>query len=253
MFPATAGEEPLMQVACFRRYSFFVLAFLSVFVFPVQTSAEALDRETLRKLSAQAPGLNEVVLEKALQASRCAVSHGISLPERLAVIDFSLPSASQRLWIFDLKQHQLLLRDLVAHGKNSGMTNPSVFSNIEGSYQSSIGLFRAQESYRGKHGYSLRLDGLEPGINDLARQRAIVIHGADYVNEDWVRDYGRIGRSHGCPAVDRDVIRQVVDNLKGGQLVFKYYPDEHWLQSSGLLNCETGQVADNIALAGSSS
>ncbi|KPP97735.1 MAG: L,D-transpeptidase catalytic domain [Marinobacter sp. HL-58] len=242
-----------MHVACFRRYLVFTFAIMSVFLFAAESTADDFDSETFRKLSAEAPELNAMVLEKALQASRCAVSNGISVPERLAVIDFSLPSARQRLWIFDLKEHRLLLRDLVAHGKNSGMTSPSMFSNIEGSHQSSIGLFRAQESYRGKHGYSLRLDGLEPGINDLARQRAIVIHGADYVNEDWVRDYGRIGRSHGCPAVGRDVIRQVVDNLKGGQLVFKYYPDEQWLQSSGLLNCEKGQVADSKAPSGSRS
>lgn len=165
------------------------------------------------------------------------------MPDRLAVIDFSLPSSEERLWIFDLTSGKLVLRDLVAHGKNSGNLKSTAFSNIEGSHQSSIGLFQASESYRGKHGYSLRLDGLEPGINDLARQRAIVIHGADYVNDNWIRDYGRIGRSHGCPAVDQQVIQQVVDNLKGGQLVFKYYPDQKWLQSSGYLNCEAGQIA----------
>src|SRR5690606_6407251 len=101
----------------------------------------------------------------------------------------------------------------------------------------SIGLFRTQESYYGQHGYSLRMDGLEPGINDQARQRAIVIHGADYVDASWVERQGRIGRSHGCPAVAQDVIRTVVDNLKGGQFLFAYYPDEQWLQTSSYLNC----------------
>lgn len=236
-----------MPYACFRRYLVFTVSLLPALLLPAHGLASDFGRSAFEKLSAQAPDLDGTVLEKALQASRCAVNNGVSVPERLAVIDFSLPSVQQRLWIFDLNEHRLLLRDLVAHGKNSGMTSPNAFSNIEGSHQSSIGLFRAQESYRGKHGYSLRLDGLEPGINDLARQRAIVIHGADYVNERWIRKYGRIGRSHGCPAVGRDVIRQVVDNLKGGQLVFKYYPDEHWLQSSGLLNCETSQVAEAAA------
>ncbi len=242
-----------MPVTCYKRHLVFSLCLLSVSLVSTHSMADGFDSVMYEKLSVQAPELNATVLRKALQASRCAVSNGIRVPDRLAVIDFSLPSARQRLWIFDLTEHRLLLRDLVAHGKNSGMTSPSEFSNIEGSHQSSLGLFRAQESYRGKHGYSLRLDGLEPGINDLARQRAIVIHGADYVNADWVRDYGRIGRSHGCPAVGREIISQVVDNLKGGQLVFKYYPDQHWLQSSTLLNCESGRVVDTDAADGSNS
>jgi len=188
-------------------------------------------------LSSQAPSLTKKVLETALQATQCAVNSGVNAPKRLAVIDFSLPSDSRRLWVFDLEQRSLLVRDLVAHGKNSGERTSQRFSNKVGSYQSSIGLFQANESYRGKHGYSLRLDGLEPGINDLARERAIVIHGADYVDPMWVETYGRIGRSLGCPAVRQEIVKEVVDNLKGGQLVFTYYPDQQWLQSSNYLNC----------------
>lgn len=198
-------------------------------------------------LSSSAPGLNPRVLKYALDASECAVRNGVKPPRRLAVIDFSLPSSEQRLWIFDLEKRALVMRDLVAHGRNSGGLESTRFSNVEGSYQSSIGLFRAAESYRGKHGYSLRLDGLEPGFNDLARQRAIVIHGADYVDPSWVDTYGRIGRSLGCPAVRQEVTDQVVDSLKGGQLVFKYYPDEDWLAGSGLLNCGDRSVAGGPA------
>lgn len=207
----------------------------------LQAQAQPLDENLYERLADVAPKLNRDVLQAALTATRCAVNNGVAMPERLAVIDFSLPSSRQRLWIFDLEHGELVLRDLVAHGKNSGDGEATEFSNIEGSYQSSIGLFKAAESYRGAHGYSLRLDGLEPGINDLARQRAIVIHGADYVNPSWVQNYGRIGRSHGCPAVDQKVIQTVVDNLKGGQLVFKYYPDQKWLQTSDYLNCENSQ------------
>ncbi|WP_417567967.1 murein L,D-transpeptidase catalytic domain family protein [Marinobacter sp.] len=213
-------------------------------VFSLSSYAASLDDKLLSQLSKAAPKLDRSVLKTAFSASRCAVSNGVEMPQRLAVIDFSLPSSEERLWIFDLEKGKLLLRDLVAHGKNSGNFESTEFSNKEGSYQSSIGLFQASESYYGKHGYALRLDGLEPGINDHARQRAIVIHGADYVSDSWVSKYGRIGRSHGCPAVDNQVIRQVVDNLKGGQLVFKYYPDQEWLHSSGFLKC------DNTTLAG---
>lgn len=210
---------------------------------PAASSAVDFDEGLFIKLANSAPNINRLVLKSALQASRCAVSNGIEAPERLAVIDFSLPSSEKRLWIFDLGIGGLVLRELVAHGKNSGNLSATEFSNVPESYQSSIGLFKASESYSGSHGYSLRLDGLEPGINDLARERAIVIHGADYVDASWVSNYGRIGRSHGCPAVSQDVIRQVVDTLKGGQLVFKYYPDQQWLRSSDFLNCEDAQLA----------
>lgn len=214
------------------------------FSLPSVTSLAAVTQDgLLRALVSQAPELDPQVLGYALAATQCAVRNGESYPQRLAVIDFSLPSSQERLWIFDLQQQSLLMHDLVAHGRNSGGLESTRFSNIEGSHQSSIGLFRAAESYRGKHGYSLRLDGLEPGFNDLARQRAIVIHGADYVDPSWIDAYGRIGRSLGCPAVRQEISAQVVDSLKGGQLVFKYYPDEEWLARSGLLNCAAGTVA----------
>ena len=200
----------------------------------------------IEQLSSSAPGLDQQVLKTALQATECAVSSGINAPERLAVIDFSLPSDKKRLWVFDLDQVSLLHKELVAHGKNSGNRVSKHFSNKTGSHQSSIGLFQANETYRGKHGYSLRLDGLEPGINDRARDRAIVIHGADYVDPSWIKAHGRIGRSHGCPAVRKEVIRQVVDNLKGGQLLFTYYPDQKWLGSSSYLNCNQ----DTASLSG---
>ena len=216
-------------------------------LFATSTQAQSLNNQLFDRLSSAAPKLNPSVLEAAFKATQCAISNGTAMPERLAVIDFSLPSSEERLWLFDLADGSLVLRELVAHGKNSGDREARAFSNIEGSHQSSIGLFKAAESYSGAHGYSLRLDGLEPGFNDLARQRAIVIHGADYVEKSWVNKYGRIGRSHGCPAVDRDVIAKVVDNLKGGQLVFKYYPDEEWLQASSYLNCDSGnQLAGSL-------
>lgn len=212
---------------------------------PSPSFSATMNDELLARLSSTAPMLDQTVLKSAFAAASCAVSHGIEVPERLAVIDFSMPSSEKRMWIFDLEKGELILKDLVAHGKNSGNFKSTSFSNVEGSYQSSIGLFQARESYFGKHGYSLRLDGLEPGINDHARDRAIVIHGADYVDETWVSKYGRIGRSHGCPAVDNDVIKEVVDNLKGGQLVFKYYPDQTWLHSSSFLNCASKSVASH--------
>ncbi|MEH6672177.1 murein L,D-transpeptidase catalytic domain family protein [Halopseudomonas sp.] len=205
------------------------------------TNPPALITPLASQLSVTAPDLNEKVLNKAVMAMECAVANGAKPAARLAVIDFSLPSAEERLWIFDLQSKKLLLQDLVAHGSGSGDNYAAAFSNIEGSHQSSIGLFRTAESYTGRHGYSLRMDGLERGINDLARQRAIVIHAADYVDPGWVARYGRIGRSQGCPAVRPEVAGMVVDKLKGGQFMFSYYPDEHWLATSEFLNCNKAQ------------
>lgn len=201
----------------------------------------------LETLAKNAPALSKTVLSSALSAMDCAIGGGVPAARRLAVIDFSLPSSKPRMWIFDLARKTLLLEELVAHGKNSGDDLAIAFSNHEGSHQSSIGLFLAAESYVGRHGYSLRMDGLEPGINDRARDRAIVIHGADYVDAGWVERHGRIGRSHGCPAVRQEIASQVVDSLKDGQFVFSYYPDEEWLASSAYLNCRPEQVAGVIA------
>ncbi|MBZ2170038.1 murein L,D-transpeptidase catalytic domain family protein [Marinobacter sp. F4216] len=221
-------------------------------LFPVASFGTSHAPSLLELLSDSAPDLNPIVLRRAVTATQCAIRNGLAVPERLAVIDFSRPSSEERLWIFDLADGRLLLRDLVAHGKNSGLFDSTSFSNVEGSHQSSIGLFLGSESYYGKHGYSLRLDGLEQGFNHRARERAIVIHGADYVSDAWVGQYGRVGRSHGCPAVDRQVIQQVVDNLKGGQLVFKYYPDEQWMAESSLLNCSGNEVAEATVEDGNS-
>ncbi|MFJ4192759.1 murein L,D-transpeptidase catalytic domain family protein [Pseudomonas sp. NPDC089534] len=201
-------------------------------------------------LAHAAPELNPQALKGALNAMQCAVNSGARQSRHLAIIDYSQPSTARRLWIFDLARRKLVLRDLVAHGSNSGENYATQFSNREGSYQSSLGLFRTQESYEGTHGYSLRMDGLEPGFNDMARDRAIVIHAADYVNPLWSQRQGRIGRSQGCPAVRPQVAKRVIDSLKDGQFMFSWYPDQHWLKSSPYLNCQPQQVAGIISSAG---
>lgn len=222
----------------FGALSVFCCSLVAGPVAAIETSYSFTTEPSLvNRLAAQAPDLDPKVLRAAVSAMQCAVAGGVEPAQRLAVIDFSLPSSEQRLWIFDLARQQLLLQDLVAHGQGSGDNHAHTFSNIEGSHQSSIGLFRTQESYFGQHGYSLRMDGLEPGFNDLARQRAIVIHPADYVDPDWIQQHGRIGRSHGCPAVRPEVAGMVVDSLKGGQFMFSWYPDDHWQATSELINC----------------
>ena len=209
---------------------------------PLSALASAPDA-LLRDLGRIAPALNPQALRHALAAMQCAVNHGAEPARRLAVIDYSLPSSQRRLWIFDLQRKRLLLQDYVAHGRKSGEHFAQVFSNQLGSHKTSLGLFRTAESYRGKHGYSLRMDGLEPGLNDRARERAIVIHGAAYVTPRWVAKHGRLGRSLGCPAVRPEVARMVVDQLKGGQFLFAWHNDPRWQQHSAYLQCEPQRVA----------
>ncbi|MGP9795977.1 murein L,D-transpeptidase catalytic domain family protein [Halomonas sp. 86] len=182
-----------------------------------------------------APSATPEALRLAAQALSCADPD----VERLAVIDYSLPSTERRMWVFDLRQHTLLFEELVSHGQGSGDAQADAFSNIPESYQSSLGLFRTMNSYYGRNGYSLRLNGLEPEVNDLAYERAIVIHGADYVSDDFIAQTGRLGRSHGCPAVRQDITYPLIDSLRDDQYVFAYYPDEEWLASSNFLRCQT--------------
>lgn len=192
----------------------------------------------LQRMLAQAPDLDPAVLQLALEAQQCAVARGAAkAPDRLAVIDYTRPSLERRLWIFDLRDAKLLFAEHVAHGKGSGENMTTRFSNREGSFQSSLGLFTAAETYHGENGYSLRMDGLEPGVNDRARERLLVMHGADYVDPPQAWRQGRLGRSWGCPAVRRAVAHDVIDSLKNGQMVFAYYSDLEWLGSSRFLNC----------------
>lgn len=189
-----------------------------------------------RALARLAPDADPAVLRLATQALSCASA----TTQRLAVIDYSLPSTRRRLWVFDLARRRLLFEELVSHGRGSGDVQASLFSNAPESHQSSLGLFRTLESYQGHNGYSLRLEGLEPGINDQAYQRALVIHGADYVSNTFIARTGRLGRSQGCPAVRREVSRPLIDSIKGDQYLFAYYPDRKWLAQSTLLRCAGG-------------
>jgi hypothetical protein len=176
------------------------------------------------------------VLELALGAASCAVKSGaVERPRTLTVIDYSKPSSQKRLWVYDLTRRELLYEELVAHGQGSGANFATEFSNLPDSHQTSLGLFVTDETYVGRNGYSLRLDGLDKGVNDRARERAIVMHGAPYVSPAFVKANGRLGRSHGCPAVSDAVARDLIDKVKGGGLVFAYHPDAGFLKTSKYL------------------
>lgn len=146
----------------------------------------------------------------------------------LTIIDYTKPGCDKRFYVIDLVNRKLLYMTLVAHGKNSGEQYCTRFSNRPKSLQSSPGFFFTAETYSGRHGYSLRLDGMEPGINDLARSRAIVIHGAEYVAQHYVDDVGYIGRSFGCPAIPLNVNQKVIDLIKGGSCVYIHTNEKNY-------------------------
>ncbi|MDQ0476765.1 MULTISPECIES: murein L,D-transpeptidase catalytic domain family protein [Chryseobacterium] len=156
----------------------------------------------------------------------------------LTICDFSLSSTEKRLWVIDLNEKKVLYNSLVAHGKNTGEEFAQKFSNTESSLQSSLGFFITESTYNGSNGYSLKLEGMDSGYNDAAFRRAIVMHGADYVSEGFIKNQKRIGRSWGCPAVPRALAEPIINTIKGKNCLFIYYPDNQYLSSSKWLKAE---------------
>lgn len=148
---------------------------------------------------------------------------GLVQKEVLTLVDFTQSSTTKRLWVIDLENNTVLYNTLVAHGKNSGEEFANSFSNKPESFQSSLGFYITGEVYNGKHGTSLRLDGLEKGYNDNARNRAVVLHGADYVSESFIKNHRRLGRSQGCPAVPVDMNEKIINAIKGKSCLFIYH------------------------------
>jgi hypothetical protein len=161
----------------------------------------------------------------------------------LTVIDFSLSSNDDRLWIVDMEKLEVIHQSLVSHGRNSGELYATRFSNIPSSYQSSLGFYLTGDVYFGRHGMSLYLDGMEGGINDKARKRTIVMHGADYVSHDFIRRNERLGRSHGCPAIPKDNHEEIIQLLSGRSCLFIYHTDEAY-------HDKTAMNVDDKAVAG---
>lgn len=179
-------------------------------------------------------GLSPEVFEMALDAVASARARGISgRDDLLTIIDYSLPSTQPRLWVLDLKHGKVLFHELVAHGSGSGDNYATHFSNVKDSRQTSLGLFLTSGTYEGGNGYSLKLQGLDKGFNDLAEERHIVMHGAWYVSPEQIRSQGRLGRSWGCPAVSQQAAQPVIDTIKGGTFVFSYSTaDRTWLRAA---------------------
>jgi hypothetical protein len=174
-------------------------------------------------LAQGAEGLSPRVLALALDAVSSARDHGIAgKSDLLTVIDYSLPSTEPRLWVLDLAGGKVLFHELVAHGAGSGEKFATRFSNVDQSRATSLGLFLTGDTYEGGNGYSLKLKGLDGGINDRAEERHIVMHGAWYVSADHARQFGMLGRSWGCPALPQADAKPVIDAIKGGSFVFAW-------------------------------
>lgn len=184
----------------------------------------------------QASNFDTKVLKLGLLAYMKARQQGLNSREILTLIDYSKPSTMKRLLVVDLRRNLVLFNTYVCHGKNSGKMNATSFSNRPGSLKSSVGVFLTENSYVGNNGYSLRLIGLEPGVNDNAYRRAIVVHGAWYADYNIIRKYGQLGRSWGCPTVSDHLARPLIDTIKHRTLVFVYSnQDRRWLRNSSFL------------------
>ena len=160
----------------------------------------------------------------------------------LSIVDFSLPSYKKRLFVIDMEHYKVLFNELVAHGRNTGREWATSFSNQSESYKSSPGFYLTRETYEGKNGYSLKLQGLENGINDRAYERGIVMHGAPYVNAALANAQGFIGRSQGCPAVPVQSSRPIINTIKNGTCLFIYHSTPAYLSASKWLKTPAGQL-----------
>ena len=237
LFRLFAGVLCLSAALGLGRTASTVAAATAIASHSARTTTPAFAPSRIDLAAAATEGVRIDVLRMAIGAVACATASGdIEHPSTLTVIDYSKPSLEPRLWVFDMEIGKLLFKELVAHGKNTGENMAARFSDDMNSRQSSLGLFVTADTYVGNNGYSLRLDGLEPGFNARARERAIVMHGAPYVDARIAASNGRLGRSWGCPALREAVAHEVIDTIRGGGVIFSYYPDPTWLHASRFLN-----------------
>ena len=220
----------------FCKKAFILSVLLIAQSFLIAESSPPMADGQLAALLKLAPRLDPQALKSALTALHRLEAAGEHVrTDVLTVIDYTKPSTEPRLWVFDLIHTRVLFEELAAHGKNSGENLALRFSNAPNSLMTSLGTFLASQTYMGKHGLSLRLEGLEKGVNDNSMARAIVLHGADYVSQTIAKTKGRIGRSWGCPAVRAEISQKLIEAVQGGSVVLAWFPDPSWLRNSRLI------------------
>ena len=217
---------------------FFIVLFMSFTSLPNKTNSIKISSTIAAKtVSKNASIYNQIdantfdmpnfdCFSTALDGFYSLKQKGLVTKNILTVIDFSMSSNNKRLWVIDLNRNVVLFHTLVAHGRNTGEEFAKEFSNQAESFKSSIGFYATGEIYNGKHGLSLKLDGLERGLNDKARERAVVMHGADYVSESFIRQNKRLGRSQGCPAVPVEMNEKIINVIKDKSCLFIYHPSK---------------------------
>ncbi len=248
VFPINSHKHEDLLMTKLRNILFFITLlsvvgwgpaeFFSSLFAPMPTiPANAQDwvAKEVNEINTQADNIDQKVLKLSLLAYLNANNKGIVGNPYLTIIDYSKPSSERRLWVVDMRNDKVLFNTWVTHGKNSGDVMATSFSNEPGSLKSSIGVFLTQTPYTGGNGYSLRLIGLEQGINDNAYRRSIVVHGAWYADPNVILTRGQIGRSWGCPAVSPSTARPLINTIKDNSLVVVYYPDRNWLRHSQFL------------------
>lgn len=205
---------------------------------PVFVTAAALPSPVdilYNDLSLGEKGLSKEAFEYAMEGyDKLVEENKISNTTYITICDMSQSSKRKRLYVVDLETKEVVINTWVAHGRNSGLEYANKFSNRPESYQSSLGFYVTQFTYNGENGYSLKLKGLEQGFNDKAFERAIVIHGADYVTGSRSSTY--MGRSYGCPAVSLEESESLINTIKNGTSLFIYYPDKKYIKGSKILN-----------------
>lgn len=226
------------------------ICFLLIFAsFSTRTLPESVDSSSKHATPAEAVamhhlytnfGLDSLLAFEAFEQAMTGYQK-LDHPKKniLSIIDFTKPSTEERMFVLDMENQKILFQTVVAHGRNSGENYARKFSNVHGSFQSSLGFYRTANTYHGGNGYSLVIEGLEKGINDQAKARAVVIHGADYCSADFIQKNGRLGRSYGCPALPREVNRAIIDTIKNGSLLYIYAQDQEYEMLSAWLHPDT--------------
>lgn len=210
---------------------YFILMWLS----GTTATAQCFNMSLYKMMLPIAKNINPKVLELAINAYSTATKKGLDAKHVLTIVDYSLPSTEKRMWVLNLDEGRLVHYSFVTHGSGSGLLYARHFSNIPGTFQSSLGLFLTKQSYYGQVGYALRLQGLEPGINDKVEERGIVVHGAEYAEKSFIDQYGRLGRSEGCFALPASSYNTIINYIANGTLIFAYYPEKQWLTHSHFL------------------
>lgn len=234
---STAKPKKIEQIPSSKPTTSHLFARASALFTTKSSDGSGKINDEVKTITHKANDIDPKALKLALNAYHKVEQKGLIRNPYLTVIDYSKASNKKRMWVIDMANKSIPFHTYVAHGKGSGLTTASHFSNQGGSHSTSLGVYLTEQSYVGGHvGYALGLHGLEKGVNDHAASRAVVVHGARYVDESFIKHNGRAGRSWGCPSIPTALARPLINAIKNGSVLFAYYPDSSWLSHSKFLS-----------------